>query len=420
MRRQSAAGSQPLFDRFTRGEELHDGAHFGAVIEHRHDVASHQVGLAALGIDGRQVEEVIIHASLGFRREEAGDEVALAVQPALGRVLEHRRRCITKEGGHNGRRTTVHIGVVLPDLTQYLRGALHFRRTEGQFTTRPLVIVLGRCRAQQDIFDPVRRRPTRRRTTLDAHTPSRITIIGDLLRQGHHLFPGRRYGVTGGIEVILRIPYLALGIEAVPHTTHDRAIRTLHLRHVQPALRILPLQVVFTQEAEHIHNLALLGKVRQQARLREIYDIRCIPCFYTDRNRGFEFLRTFILDIDAARLFKGLHGIVELHCIFIGERACHRYDSALEFPSIGSRYIFTFCSRSRRFFRLGSRFRLGGCFRCGRRFRFYRRRGWGCLHAGADKHGEDHQCCQQRPKGFSMHSYFSFSIHLQTQMGYWR
>ncbi len=67
-------------------------------------------------VDGRQVEEVVVHAGLGSLGEEAGDEVALLVQPALGRLFEHGRRRIAEEGGDDAVRAAVDVVVVEPDL----------------------------------------------------------------------------------------------------------------------------------------------------------------------------------------------------------------------------------------------------------------------------------------------------------------
>ena len=47
-------------------------------------------------VNGREVEEVIIYARFNASWEEGGDEVALLVQPALGRVVEHGQHRIAK------------------------------------------------------------------------------------------------------------------------------------------------------------------------------------------------------------------------------------------------------------------------------------------------------------------------------------
>ena len=47
--------------------------------------------------------------------EEGGDEVALAVQPALGRIVEHRLGGITKGGGGDGFAAAIDVLVVEPD-----------------------------------------------------------------------------------------------------------------------------------------------------------------------------------------------------------------------------------------------------------------------------------------------------------------
>ena len=93
-----ATGFDPTFDGFAGGEVLDDCANFGAVIEHGVDVASAENGLAIGGVNRGQVEEVIIYASHFAFGEEGGDEVALAVQPALAE--EHR----TWGRGHHQRR----------------------------------------------------------------------------------------------------------------------------------------------------------------------------------------------------------------------------------------------------------------------------------------------------------------------------
>ena len=80
---------------------------------------------------------------------------------------------------------------------------------------------------------------------LDADAPGCIAIGLDLVAQRQHLIPGRRDGVPSGIEVVLRIPYQALAVEAVPHASRHRlAIRTLDIAMSSQRLVVLLLQPV--------------------------------------------------------------------------------------------------------------------------------------------------------------------------------
>ena len=184
MSRQRAARLQPTTGRFGGREVLHQRPHFGTVVEHGHDVAGHQERTPILLVDGRQVEEVIIHARLSSFGEEAGDEVALLVQPATGRILEHRGRAVTKVGRHDPVGAAVDIVRVEPDLAPGFDSRANFRAVERQLAAHPGIVVLQRGRAQHGLFGPVGRRPAGRRTGLDADAPCRVAVISNLLRQG--------------------------------------------------------------------------------------------------------------------------------------------------------------------------------------------------------------------------------------------
>ena len=82
MRGQCTAILQPTTGRLRHREVFHQCSYFRTIIEHRHHVASYQEGLAICFVDARQVEEIIVYTGLGTFGEEAGDEVALLVQPA--------------------------------------------------------------------------------------------------------------------------------------------------------------------------------------------------------------------------------------------------------------------------------------------------------------------------------------------------
>lgn len=67
------------------GKPGHDRANFRPIVEHRPDVAADEHRLAVGWVDPRQIEEAVVDARLQIAvlGEEAGDEVALLVQPAL-------------------------------------------------------------------------------------------------------------------------------------------------------------------------------------------------------------------------------------------------------------------------------------------------------------------------------------------------
>ncbi len=220
MRSQGPTILQPTTGRLRRREVLHQRTHLRPVVEHGHDVPGHQEGLPILLIHRWEVEEVVIHPCFGILGEEAGDEVALAMHPALGRVFEHGRRRIPKEGGNDGVPATVHIVGIEPNLAPQLDGVLHLGRGEGKLTPDPLVVVLQRRGAQHQVLGPVGGHPARGRSRLDADAPGRIPIIRNLLRQRHELIPGLGNGIPRCLPIILGVPHQALGIEAMPHTAH--------------------------------------------------------------------------------------------------------------------------------------------------------------------------------------------------------
>src|SRR5689334_1457042 len=116
-------------------EVLHDCTYFGPVGEGGHQVATELDRCAVLRIQSGQQEEVIVHATLDTgldALEEAGDEVALVHEPALGWVGEHRLGRIAEVGGHDLLASTVYILVVEPDIRPLLDGILDYRIGEGQ------------------------------------------------------------------------------------------------------------------------------------------------------------------------------------------------------------------------------------------------------------------------------------------------
>jgi len=94
---------------------LNNSTYFGAVIEYRIDISSTKNGFAVLLVDGREVKEAIIHAWNGFLGEEGGNEVPLAVEPALGRIFEHGFGCITKIDRRDSFATAINVGIIEPN-----------------------------------------------------------------------------------------------------------------------------------------------------------------------------------------------------------------------------------------------------------------------------------------------------------------
>ena len=328
MGRQRATRIQPTAGRLRDGEVLHQRPHFGPVVEHGHDVASHQERTAVGFIDGRQVEEVVIHTRLSPRGEEAGDEVTLLVQPAAGRILEHRGRAIAKVRRDDTVRAAEDVIRVEPDLAPGFDGLAYFRAIERQVAAHPGVVVLQRRRAQHRLFRPVRRRPAGRRAGLDADAPRRVAVVGDLLRQGHQVVPRLRHFVAGRVESRLRIPHQALAVETVPDTSRDWAICALDLAHVQPALVVLLRQPVLRNERRYVGDLALADEGRQQAGLREVGNVRGVAGVHADTDRTLEFLAADVLHIDARGLLKSHHRLVELDRVGVGKRAVNCHDRA--------------------------------------------------------------------------------------------
>ncbi len=223
-------------------------------------------GLPYCVVDGGQVEEVVVHAGLGSLGEEAGDEVALLVQPALGRLFEHGRRRIAEVGGDDAVRAAVDVVVVEPDLAPGLDGFLDFGGVELELALDPLVVVLQRGGAQHHLFDPVGGGPAGGSLRLDADAPGGVAVIGDLLGERHQLVPGGGDGVAGGVEVVLGVPDQALAVEAVPDAAgHGLTIRSGDHAHVQPALVVLLLQPVFGDPGGRIDDVTLAGIVADRS-----------------------------------------------------------------------------------------------------------------------------------------------------------
>ena len=132
----------PTRDGLRGGEVFHQSTGFGAVIEHGHEVASYKERLPIGFINGGQIEEVIVNAIFSIFGEEAGDEVGLFVQPALGRVVEHRHRGVAKVRGNDGLTAAKHVVIVKPQVTPSFDSILNFGGIEGQFTSNPRIVVV--------------------------------------------------------------------------------------------------------------------------------------------------------------------------------------------------------------------------------------------------------------------------------------
>ena len=307
MGRNRATGLYPTLDGVASGEVLDHSAGFGTVIEHRIDIASTENGLAILGINRRQVEEVVINTGGQTFGEEGSDEVALAVEPALGGFFEHRLGGITKGGGGDGLAAAVNIAVIEPDRGHILQRVLNFGGVKLQLALDPFVIVLGGSRAQHNIFDPVGHRPTSGSARFDTDTPGGVAIFGNLLSQGHQFVPGLRNFVTSSVKCLLGVEDQRLAIRAAPNTSHNRAFFALHGAHIEPRLDIVLLQPGGVNHIIQVDDFAFSSKIRQQTRLREVDDIGSAAAFDRNADRSFEFFRTRIDNIDTGGIFKGFH-----------------------------------------------------------------------------------------------------------------
>ncbi len=94
-------------------------------------------------------------------------------------------------------------------------------------------------------------------------------------------------------------------------------------------------QVGSRQEGCRVDELALLEEARQQARLREVDDVRDITGAYTHADRRLELLRAFVLDIDAGLLFEGLDRLLKAHDIALSEGSHHGDNFAGQLAVIG-------------------------------------------------------------------------------------
>ncbi len=294
---------QPALRRLRRGEVLHQGAHLRPIVEHGHDVTSHQERLAVGRINPRQVEEAVVLVRLRSLREEPSDEVALLVHPALGRILEHRRRRVPEEGGHDRRRATIHVVVVEPDLGQSLSRVLHLGGGKRQLAGGPLVVVLQAGGAEHELLHPVRGRPARGSPRLDADAPGSVPIGHNHVHQGDQLVPGLGDRIASSVEVVLGIPHQALAVEAMPDTSR----LALYIRHLKPAIVVLLLQPGIGDERRRIHDLPLADKAGQQARLREVGDVRSVARIHADGDGALELLVADVVHGDAGGLLEGIH-----------------------------------------------------------------------------------------------------------------
>src|SRR5579859_3267550 len=302
VRGEGAPGLDPTLDPVERGEVLHHGADFRPVAERGHQVAAELHRLAVLRVDRRQIVEVIVDAALDTRLgllEEAGDEVALVVQPALRRIGEHRRRGIAEVRADDLLAAAIDVFIVEPDIGHQFDGVPDFRRGERQIAARPLVIVVQGRGAQHNVLDPVGRRPAGGRAALDADTPRRVAVLDDLVHERLLLGPGGGHFVAGGVKRLFGIPDQAFGVHALEDAAEDLAARGIHRRGIQIALVIVLLEPIGVDHFAGVDDLAGLGDAGHQARLREVGDIRGAAAFDPDVDRGLEFFRALVGDGNA-------------------------------------------------------------------------------------------------------------------------
>ena len=289
-------------------------------MEHAEQVARVQHRLAVLRINRRQIEEVVVHARLHPRLvllEEGGDEVALAVQPALWRVLEHGGRSVAKVGAGDGLATTIDILVVEPDVRQDLEGIFDLGRGEGQFAAGPLVVVVQRRGAQHDVLDPVGRRPAGAPAAFNTDAPGRVAVGHNLVLELLQLVPGLGNLVSGVIKVFLGIPYRALEVDALEDPAQDFAAGTVDRVSIEKALLVVGLQPVLVDDLIEVDYLALLGIAAHSARLGEVDDIFDGAGCYLD-SKAFYCGSGHELDRNAGLVLEILKGGFELGLFIAG------------------------------------------------------------------------------------------------------
>ena len=144
--------------------------------------AQHRVA-EALGLEGREVEEVRVQPQLGAFGEEDRDETGLTVHVAFRRHGEHAGRALAEVGAGHGRGAAVYPGIVLGKHAEDLKGVDDALVGEGDLVADPAVVDLGRLRTQHDVLDPVSGRPASGVAAAEADAPGGAAVSDDLVAE---------------------------------------------------------------------------------------------------------------------------------------------------------------------------------------------------------------------------------------------
>src|SRR5918998_353486 len=220
----------------------------------------------ALLVDRGQREPVVVDARLGVLGEAGlrGDEAGLAVQPAPGRVLEHRSGRLAPGDRRRLVGPAEHVALGEHDLAERLGRGEHGRVVERDLVVDPLVVDIDPRGAEHDVLHPVGGRPAGRALGLEPDAPRRAAVLDDLIAEGDQVVPRLGHLVAGGVEVVLRVPDHALEVDV----GGQAVVLAVDLaeRHEALAERLVELVDVEAEILEG-HDRACLDQIGDRSRL---------------------------------------------------------------------------------------------------------------------------------------------------------
>ena len=138
------------------------------------------------------------------------------MQVAPGRIAIETLGRVAKGGTDCTHHAAHHIVGVENDVPKLGKGSFHRGRIKRNFVGNPLVVNLGACGSQHDVFDPVGADPARGVATFHPQTPRGIAISHNAIAEGNQFFPGLRNLVSFFCKDFGVIPHQALDGGPVP------------------------------------------------------------------------------------------------------------------------------------------------------------------------------------------------------------
>ena len=283
------------------------------ILGHSVDCACTKNRVAEIGrLVRREVEEVgnAVLDLFALFREEGRNEGCLTVHHALRRRREQALRRVTEEGGCHSSGTAGDIIVIARELAIDLHRVQHFRAVERKLVRNPLVVLLGRCGAEHQVFHPVGGGPAGGIARLHADAPRGVAVRDHLVGKRDQLFHALRNLVAVILELLGQVPDERLQV-----LFEREAVEVALARRVGIGAESDPRgtgAVVVGHPAGKIvakrSQVTFLGHVACKTRLRENGDVRRVVRAQIGHDQSCKVTRTGIFDYSTSCLFKAADG----------------------------------------------------------------------------------------------------------------